>query len=144
MRLILLMFFVFACSKDMRTPEGALYSYVTDVSQGEPNRDFYMERTTGDLKSFIKGMTDEQFANFNQLPAMSQLKVDIEKKICEGDRCSITYIVKYNQLSGGKLTDKIESKKLAVLLKIEDLWKISNIKDIKTSIEASKQVKSDS
>lgn len=127
-----------ACLNSNNSPEKALENYIHAVSSGENSKDFYLEHTTSELRENIESMTDEEFRDFVSLPKISGKKFKVITKTCNEDKCTLTYLLTYT--SGENKEFKNEIKKIAVLIRVEDEWKIASASNLKTFIEARKDL----
>ena len=142
MKYFLMVFLVVACTKDIKTPEGLLAKFTEDITTKKMDRDYYSKYTTGKMKESIEKLTDEEFESYGNLSKVKNAKVEVLKKNCSGEKCALTYIVKYDYKSEGATEKdfKSEVKKVANLVKIEDVWKIEDVSNIKTYHESIKPI----
>lgn len=142
MKFILMILFLVSCTKDIKTPEGLLAKFTEDITTKNMDRDYYYKYTTGKMKESIEKLTDEEFEEFRNLSRVKNSRVDIQKKNCTEQKCSLTYIIKYDyQGSESKENEfKSEVKKVANLVKVEETWKIEDVSNIKTYHESVKPI----
>jgi hypothetical protein len=134
--LVLISTLFVSCFGGQDTPEGALRDYVTKISKSKVDRDFYLDRTAGKLKTAIENMDEEEFEDFNKLPNVKNAKVKVLSKTCDNDTCTLTYLVSYNIYENNKNAFETEVKKIAEMEKEGDEWKITDVSNLKTYIEA--------
>lgn len=125
-----------ACFSGANTPEELLKDYVETVTSGNATRDFYAEKTAGDLLKDIEAMSEEDFQEYNNFSRIKYAKVKVLSKSCSDDNCTLTYVVKYNVFVENKPSYETEVKKIAELVRIDNNWKISAVKNRKTFIDA--------
>lgn len=142
MKYLLLILLTVACTKDIKTPEGLLVKFTEDITTKKMDRDYYSKYTTGKMKESIDKLSDEEFDSYGSLSRVENAKIDILKKNCTGNKCSLTYIVKYDYKSEGSNEKdfKSEVKKVASLVKVEETWKIEDVSNIKTYHESVKPI----
>jgi hypothetical protein len=139
MKLITLLIIIFslsACTKDATTPEGMLVQFSKKITLQKMSREFFYENTTGKMKKVIEDLNDEDFEKFRDLMKIKNQKITVSKKICSNDKCSLTYIIKYEQHSKEAKEFKSEVKKVASMEKIENKWLIADVSNIKTYHES--------
>ena len=135
-----LLFALVGCDKGPKSPEGMLKMYVNDLTSNEVSREYFEKYTTGPLLEKVQALSDEEFKEFIKIGKLKNAKIDISNKACTGITCNLTYIVKYDIVEAGKQQFKTEVKKIAVLEKAEELWKISEVTNVKTYIEGSSPI----
>ena len=131
-------FFVLAsCTKGVDTPEGLLVKFTKDVTTKNMDKDYYLKFTTGKLNKKIEELSDEEFEEYRDLRKVANPKIDVLKKNCSGDdKCSLTYIVKFDYAAKTDGAFKTEVKKVANLELVEKEWKIEDVTNMKTYHEA--------
>jgi len=129
--LSLLIMFV-SCQEDAKTPEGLLRMYITDITSKKVDRDYFETYTTGKMLEHINTLSDEEFNSFVDLSKVRSPKLEISNKNCEGEKCSLTYVIKYDVVLEDKKEFQSEVKKVASLIKDGETWKISEVSNIKT------------
>lgn len=143
MKLVWSLFFLFAviaCDKGPKTPEGMLKMYVNDLTSKQVDKEYFEKYTSGDLLEKVKSLSDDEFKDFVKIGKLKNARIDISNKVCSGDKCNLTYIIKYDLVEAGAQQFKTEVKKVAVLEKSEDIWKISEVTNVKTYIEGSSAI----
>ncbi|MBC75788.1 MAG: hypothetical protein CME64_07215 [Halobacteriovoraceae bacterium] len=127
-----------ACSPSPKTPDGLLKMVIKDVATKELSKDYFLKHTSGELKSSIEAMDDEELKRSDLLKSISGTKTKILNETCQENSCSITYVVSYK--SSKESSFSTETKKIAQLEKVEDKWKISKITHLKTFHEANEPI----
>ncbi len=129
--LLCLILVAVGCNNGASTPEGLIEKFVKDSVAGKADKDYYAEYTTGTLLAASVDLSEEELDG-SGLGPISDVDVDIQTKNCEGDKCIVTYIIKYKTESGGKKAFETEVKKIAEVIKEGESWKLSDVKNIKT------------
>lgn len=134
---ILVMFV--ACDKGAKTPDGLLKKYVEDFTTKKLDREYFEKFTTGKILESVQALTDEEFEKFANTKKASKARVSIINQNCQETKCSITYLVKYES-DVNKDIYKSEVKKIAQLVKNEEFWKVADVVNVKTYIEAQQNI----
>lgn len=136
LRYTFLLVLVVGCFGGVSSPEGALKNYVETVSSNKADKDFYIRSTAGKLLEKIESMSDEEFSMFNNFSNIRSAKVKVIHKSCEADNCTLTYIVNYKVFENNRATFDTEVKKIAEMVRQDDSWKITEVRNRKTFIES--------
>lgn len=137
--LFLLFGLAIGCTKKS-TPEKTLKDYIDyRFSSGQDKEDL-LEMTTGPLQEKISEMEEDDLKKFLEVDKLQKKKLKILLKNCQETECSLTYILSYSQGESRPKDFGIEVKKIAQLLKIENSWKLSDVSNVKTYIEAQKNL----
>ncbi len=137
---VILSTFVIGCDRGAKTPEGLIRMFVNDLSNTQVEKSYFEKYTTGKVWDSVADLNEEDFNKFANHKKTKNAKVKILNKNCEIAKCTLTYIVSYS-LSGANKSDfKSEVKKAAVLVKDGDIWKISEVANIKTFLEATNAI----
>ena len=141
-RIIGLCFFIMfiSCSPSPKTPEGLLKMVIKDVASKELEKSYFLKHTTGELREAIDSMSEEEVAKSDLLKSISGTRTKILNETCQGNSCSITYIVSYKSSKQPKVSFSTETKKIAQFEKMKDGWKISKITHLKTFHEANEPI----
>lgn len=141
MKFVLLSIFIVmftSCDKGAKTPEGLLRMYVNDLtSSTSVGKEYFEKYTTGKLWESVVDLEEEDFKKFISMSKVKNAKIEISNKNCIAEKCTLTYIVKYDTVEDSKKTFKSEVKKVAMLVKSGETWKISEVSNLKTYIESS-------
>jgi hypothetical protein len=127
---------IFGCDKGAKTPEGLVKMYVNDVTSKSLDRSYFDKYTSGKMLETINKLSEKEFNKFIDLKKIKNAKVNIISKNCEETKCSVTYIIKYDVFDKSSKSFQSEVKKIASVIKIDDIWKISDVTNIKTYHEA--------
>ncbi len=129
---ILIVLVLSGCVED-NTPENMLRDYVNyRFSKKAQSKSYLLKKTTGEMHKKIKGMNDEEFNKFAVLRNYKKRNLKILSKRVDGDKCFITYYIKYDTFKMGQKVFTSEIKKSAKLIKLDNAWKVSNVFNIKT------------
>ena len=128
-----------SCTKKS-TPEKALKEFIQYRFSGGQDKDDLLEMTTGGLNSRIDGMEGEELTSFLNSEALQKRRLKILLKNCEDTKCFLTYILSYSQGTGTPKDFGIEVKKIAQVEKVGEIWKLADVSNIKTFIEAKKEL----
>ena len=140
-RVIVLLIFsqlLTSCFVSKDGPEGTLKGFIARQFSGNVSKSEILGDTTGALYNEYNNMSDELFDKIYKSNKYKKGKINIHFKKCNENRCSITYSINYTMGIKKGAGTEVEIKKMATLLKNEkDIWKISNIMNIKTYYEPS-------
>lgn len=131
-----------SCDKGAKSPEGLIKMYINDLSSTSIQKDYFKEYATGQLLENIESLSDDDFKNYLSVRnKVKRPKIEISNKNCMSDKCTLTYIIKYNLIEKATAEEKertyrSEVKKIATLIKEGEVWKISDVSNVKTFIEA--------
>lgn len=128
------------CTKES-TPETALEDFIQYRFQSGQSKEDILEMTTGPLHEKLNEMSDEDLEKFIDVKDLKKRKLKVLIKNCEEDTCYLTYVLRYVQ---GKETPRdfsVEVKKIAQINKVEDKWLLADVSNVKTYIEAKKELK---
>lgn len=128
-----------SCTKKLG-PDESLRDFVSKSIRGELTRDSLLEATTGDLRTELSNLDEEEMNKYLKMEGASHESFRINLKNCEGTKCFLTYTLKYEQSNEGKKTFDVELKKMAELHKVEDKWLLADVTDIKTYYEAQQPI----
>ena len=147
MKIILLATFLFfvACDKGSKTPEGLIRNFVDEVTSSKVDMEFFKKNTTGELLKSVEELEPSELEELltnssKRLAKVKKPKVEISNKVCAGDKCTLTYIVKFD--FDGKKEGMFESevKKIATVVKDGEFWKVSEVSNVKTYYNAQKPI----
>jgi hypothetical protein len=114
----------FACTSS-NTPEGVLREFVIKRFTGKIDRDAIEKYTGGELKEEIDSMDEEEFNLYTSIGFLQKGKLSISHKRCEASKCYITYILTYNTMEGEKKVFQTDTKKIAEVQSLDNLWRIT-------------------
>ncbi len=124
---------LFACN-DQKDPQSVLLKYIDYRFAANQTKDELLKMTTGNLYQSITMMTDEDFEQFKKVDSRRKKAVNIRLANCSAERCSITYVISYQELQNEQTV--VEAKKIATLEKVDGNWKLSDVDNVKTYINA--------
>ena len=134
--LVVCLFTVIGCDKGAKTPEGVLAKYIGDITSKKVDREYFEDYTTGKLLETVQSLSDEEFTKFIDMSKVRNPRIEVSNKNCSDDKCSLTYIVKYDVVSAKTKQFESEVKKVASVLKDGKIWKIEEVSNIKTFYES--------
>jgi predicted membrane-bound dolichyl-phosphate-mannose-protein mannosyltransferase len=137
---VFIMITTISCEESAKSPEGLIKMYVKDVTTKSLSRDYFEKYTTGKLLDSINSLSDDEFKKFVDLKKIKNAYADISTKNCSESKCTITYVVKYDVVKEEEKEFSSEVKKIASLVKYEEIWKIEEVSNVKTYIEAKKPI----
>lgn len=137
--LLLVLGLAFGCTKKS-TPEKTLKDYIDYRFSSGQDKDDLLDMTTGALQEKISDMGEEELKKFLEIDKLKKKRLKILLKNCQETECSLTYMLSYSQGDSKPKDFGIEVKKIAQLMKIENSWKISDVSNVKTYIEAKKNL----
>ncbi len=129
-----------SCDKGAETPEGLIKMYIQDLTQKKVDRTYFDKYTTGKLLETVTNLNDEEFKKFVGVEKLANPRIDISNKNCQPNKCTLTYIVKYDIIEKNSKEFSSEVKKVATLIKEDTIWKISEVTNVKTFIEGAKPI----
>jgi len=130
-----------SCTKDdAKTPEGLLTMFAKDITTKKLDKEYFDKYTSGKMLESIEQLNEEEFEKFSNLSNIKDPKITISKKNCSDDKCTLTYIVKYDHHVDKAKEFESEVKKLATVIKDGETWKIEEVTNLKTFHEAIKPI----
>lgn len=120
------------------SPEGVLSAFVEKRLNDEIKVEDLSEYLTGDLLEQYTQALGEDPNKLNESNDFKKSKLSIVYKNCTGDECSITYSLSYDaDATDGKSKKEVavSVKKIALVIKVDDKWLISDISDVKSYYE---------
>jgi len=135
-----LLFLFIGCSKDS-TPELVLKEFIQYRFESGQSKKDILEMTTGQIHQKISKMSEEDLKNFINVKDLKKRRLKILVKNCEEEICYLTYVLRYVQGSEIPKDFTIEVKKIAQINKVDKKWLLSEVSNIKTYIEAKKELK---
>ncbi len=128
-----------SCTKKLG-PEESLREFVRLSINGKMDKDTLLEATTGDLKTDLAALDEEQMSKYLRVEGASRDSFRINLSNCQPKVCFLTYTLKYEQSSNGVKTFEVELKKMAELRLEEESWLLADITDIKTYYQAEQPI----
>lgn len=129
-----------ACTKGAKSPEGLIKMFAKDLATKNLDMDYYEKFTTGEMLSQIKEMGEEEFEKNTRMVNVTDVKVEILSKNCEGNKCVVTYSAKYKTKNKEEGTFGSEVKKIAEVIKEEEFWKMAKVTNLKTFHESNQAI----
>ncbi|MAZ49258.1 MAG: hypothetical protein CME65_11910 [Halobacteriovoraceae bacterium] len=147
MKILILCIFVIivSCDKGSKTPEGLVKKFVEEATSTKLDMEFFEENTADPLLDSVKKLEPEEFQELltisrSKLSKVKKPKIEISNKVCAGDKCTLTYIVKYDYETKTDGTFESEVKKVATVVKDKEFWKVSEVSNVKTYYNAQKPI----
>ncbi len=137
--LINVCFFLVGCEKNDQ-PEDVLSSYIEQFLSKSLSKSEALELLGKELKESVAQMDDSDYSGYLERNSFKKRSFRIILKNCHEDKCHITYILKYRQKTLDTKEYNIDIKKIAQIEKIEDQWKITDIENLKTFIDAKNSI----
>lgn len=136
---IFLSLFIFSCTKKS-SPERTLQDYVEYRFTSSQEKEDLLDMTTGTLYERINDMEEDELKKFLTGDSLQKRRLKILLKNCQDTKCFLTYILTYTQGKGNPKDFGVEVKKIAQIDKVGESWKISDVSNVKTYIEAKKDL----
>ena len=127
------------CEKQ-NDPESVLRDYVDYRFMGGQDRGELLKRTTGNMYQKIEQMSNEDFNKFKSVDKLGWKKLSINNKACTDIQCEITYSFSYDMQKNDEKSSTVDVKTIATLEKVSDEWKIADIRNVKTFIDAKESI----
>jgi hypothetical protein len=122
---------LFSCSFSDDNAEKVLTTYVNARFEGKTVDDVKDSLT----EDFYKSVQDAGSEEREKIWILDNLKLKTFKVLssnCSEENCQITYYISYYTHSNGKNDFLTETKKIAEMKKVNNLWKIAGVTHIKT------------
>jgi hypothetical protein len=129
---------VASCNQD-EGPEQVLRSYINIRFQEKQNFDDLIAKTTGELRSNLKSLSDEERIKFDQSGQFKKNALKILSKDCSDKKCDITYIISYER-KNQENPYKAEIRNIAKLVNEDGDWKISSVGGLKSYFGSKKEI----
>ena len=143
MKKLIILSFVFSlysCTQKLGTPEASLREFINYRYSKDQSKDKLLSMTTGKFQFKINEMSDDEFTLFTGTSNLQKRSFKVVTSNCQKETCFITFISSYNQFQEKEKEFVVETKKIAELTKEEESWKISDVTELKTHIEALKNI----
>jgi hypothetical protein len=138
--ILIIIFSLYGCDKGAKTPEGLIKKYVSDITSRAVDKDFFEKHTAGELWDQVSALGDDDFRKFVDLNKIKNPKIEISNKVCAGDKCTLTYIIRYDVVDGADKIFRSEVKKVATVERFGEIWKILDVTNIKTYHESTEPI----
>lgn len=132
--LMLIVLLIASCTKKSG-PEEVLTKYIDYRFSTGQDANTAADMLTGELKEKVLNMTKDELKIYLGTSDLKKKNLAIQSINCSSDTCSITYVLKYER-ADSKQPYVVENKKEAVLKLVDKMWKISDVKNIKTYIDS--------
>lgn len=133
-KLILLLAFT-ACFNSDDSASGHLRKFVKETTNNL-SQDNYSDYASQELLESIQSMDEEEFKIFQEQSNVDGVRVEILSESCQQSKCTITYVTKYETKTSDGSIYESEVRKLAELLKEDEGWRVTSVKNVKTYLEA--------
>lgn len=130
---------VAGCTKKS-TPEKTLSEFINYRFKDSQSKDGLIEMTTDPLRERINALEGKELEDFLNVKALQKKKLKVLVKNCEGSTCFLTYVLGYGQGESNPKDFGVEVKKIAKIEQVDQVWKISEVSNVKTYIEAKKEL----
>ncbi len=107
--------------------------------QGQKLDDF-LAMTTGPLQAKLSSLSPEEIQEFLGVNNLKKKKLKITLQKCTPTQCFLTYIIQYDVQQAAQTDFAVEAKKIAELQLIDGHWKVADIVNQKTFIEAKQSI----
>ena len=133
--LLISLFYLVGCTKS-NDPEKTLKEFVEYSFSENQKKSFYLENTAGLLKEKIVAMSDDDIKKFFNVTDLQKRTLLINQRKCSADTCFFTYTLTYNVNQDKQTKFEMEVNKIAELQRVGKKWVITNILNVKTSIDS--------
>ncbi len=143
--LVLLVVGLVSCDKGAKTPEGLIKLFVSEVTSKKVDKEFFEKYTTGKLLESVNQLEESEMEEFldksmKRLTKVQNPKIEISNKVCAGEKCTVTYIVKFDFKNKEEGDFESEIKKVATVVKDGETWKISEVSNVKSYYNAQQPI----
>lgn len=124
-----------ACFEADNSASGSLRSFIKKTTSSL-SQSSYADYADGQLLDSINAMSEEEFKQYQEQSNVKNVRVEILSESCKKTTCTITYITKFQTKTSDGSMYNSEVRKIADLVKAEDRWKVTAVKNVKTYLEA--------
>ena len=135
----LLAIFGASCDK-ANTADKALENFINYNFKSGQKMDDFLAMTTGGLHQKLATLSPTEIQEFLGVDNLKKKKLKITLQKCTSQQCFITYIVQYDVQESAAPDFAVEAKKIAELQLIDGRWKVADIVNQKTFIEAKQSI----
>ena len=128
-----------SCDK-ANTADKALESFINYNFKSGQKMDDFLAMTTGGLHQKLATLSPPEIQEFLGVDNLKKKKLKITLQKCTSQQCFITYIVQYDVQEAAAPDFAVEAKKIAELQLIDGRWKVADIVNQKTFIEAKQSI----
>jgi hypothetical protein len=137
--LIFILLLLASCTKK-QSAENVLSAFIKYRFKPFQERPMLKAMTTGALNQKINDMDEETFKIFTSTKEFKIRKYKVILSKCSKDSCFLTYTLSYDESDVRGRKYETEIKKIAELQKIDERWKIADVTNIKTFIDAKRPI----
>lgn len=137
--LILILLLLASCTKK-ESAEDVLAAFIKYRFNSYQDKPMLVEMTTGLLNEKISDMDEETFKLFTSTSDLKMRKYKVILSKCSEESCYLTYTLSYDESDEQGRKYETEIKKIAELSKVDDRWKISDVTNVKTFIDAKRPI----
>lgn len=139
--LICILFLAISCDSKHQGPAETLTRFVDYRFSDSQNKEGLLRFMTSKASEEIAAMNDEDLKSLFKTEKFRKRNFKIISEKCTQDQCFMTYVLEYDVLATNSARDFVtEVKKIAELQKIGEEWKVANIDNIKTFIDATRPI----
>mgnify|MGYP000067357723 CR=1 FL=1 len=131
--------FITGCNSQ-KSPEQVLTKYINLRLSTEQSRDGLSSYLTGEMLDGVMSLSTDEYKAFISSTNIKKKKLKINHKRCSSDKCFLTYTLKYSSPKEGDEDYLMSVKKIAEIVKDEEMWKISKVSDLKSHLESFKPI----
>ena len=102
--------------------------------------DDFLAMTTGPLHAKLDSLSPEEIQEFLGVKNLKKKKLKITLQKCSPTQCFLTYIIQYDVQQATQTDFAVEAKKIAELQLVDGRWKVADIVNQKTFIEAKQSI----
>ncbi|CBW28130.1 putative exported protein [Halobacteriovorax marinus SJ] len=135
--IILVALSVTSCFKEKGAQE-TLSTFIQKRFNGSLDRTEMADYLSGQMKDSVLAMEEEEFDKFSDMSKYKKKTFKITHSNCSEAKCFLTYIISYDQFGESTKDYRVDNKKIAEMVKLEKEWKIENVTNVKTYIDADK------
>lgn len=139
--LFLVMVLAFSCDKKSQGPSETLTNFIEYRFSSSQTKDGLLKYMTAKASEEISNLKEEDLADLLKVEKYRKRNFKIVSEKCDENKCYMTYVLEYDVLAANSTRDFVsEVKKIAELQKIDGEWKVANIDNIKTFIDATRPI----
>ena len=139
--LFLVMVMAFSCDKKAQGPSETLNSFIEYRFSTSQTKEGLLKFMTAKASEEISNLKEEDLADLLKVEKYRKRNFKIISEKCDENKCFMTYVLEYDVLAANSTRDFVsEVKKIAELQKIDGEWKVANIDNIKTFIDATRPI----
>ncbi|MBT7611423.1 MAG: hypothetical protein HN576_16805 [Bacteriovoracaceae bacterium] len=140
MRYILVLLLLLSSCTKKESAEDVLSDFIKYRFNKNQSREMLLERTTGALFQKIREMDEETLTQFVYNDDLKLRKYKVNLSRCSDETCFITYTLAYDQSDEKGRAYETVIKKIAEVQKEDEMWKISDVSNVKTYIDSKRPI----